>query len=281
MQLFAAAASHTGKIRKNNEDNLFFDGMILPRDHQGCDLMTKELSSGLPVLVGVFDGMGGHEDGEYASYLMAEETKKHIVQLSANPDCAKVLTQLCLDANDVVCDRSEDAMMGTTAAMACFFQSRYTVCNVGDSPVFLWRKGQLTQLSEEHTQRVTYERTTGKKAPTKKKFPLTQCIGIPREELLIEPFCAGGQIQPGDIFLLCSDGLTDMLSTESICEILGKKQSVEQKVSALVSGALEAGGRDNITVICVQAKPKGPVSAVFQKFLQPFHKSKERPGGTL
>ena len=280
MQLFASAASHTGKIRKNNEDNLFFDGMVLPQDHQGCDVTFKELSSGLPTLVGVFDGMGGHDNGELASYLMASEAKRFASQLPSGPDCEAALIQLCLDANDLICDQSEGSMMGTTAAMICFSQSGYTVCNVGDSPVFLWRKGKLVQLSEEHTQRITYERTTGKKAPPKKKFPLTQCIGIPREELLIEPFCAQGQLRPGDIFLLCSDGVTDMLSPETICAVLGRRQPVDQMVSCLISGALEAGGRDNITAICVQVSHNGPVSALIQRVRKHIQKLTESPGDT-
>ena len=108
----------------------------------------------------------------------------------------------------------------------------------------------MKTLSREHTHRAVYERINGKSEPGK-KFPLTQYLGIPEDEMLIEPHVYSGKLVPGDIFLLCSDGVTDMLSREEILKILLKADSPAEAVEALTEKAVEAGGKDNITAVCV------------------------------
>ena len=85
--------------------------------------------------------------------------------------------------------------------------------------------------------------------PPKKKTPLTQHLGINPEDFLIEPYIAKGELKAGDVYLLCSDGLTDMLSNLEIDEILSAGASPEEDVRRLVDAALEKGGKDNVTAI--------------------------------
>ncbi len=246
-----AAQSLTGRVRRNNEDNFCLDTEILPQDHGDSPLICRSVSGGRPCLAGVFDGMGGCSHGEYASFLAASRFRSGLAQLGKDP--AQRLTDLCMQANEDVCSAADGSPMGTTCALLCLQNRRYTMCSIGDSPIFLFREGRLRQLSVDHTQKATYEKTSGKKALPGQKFKLTQCIGIPREEMTIEPWVLSGKAQPGDCFLLCSDGLTDMLSQEQIRSVLAAQKEPERILPALMEKALDAGGRDNITIICAKA----------------------------
>jgi protein phosphatase len=150
-----------------------------------------------------------------------------------------------------MCD-ADGMLMGTTASMLYFQKRAYTLCNIGDSPVFRYRHGQLTQIHQEHTERATYESVTGKKAEPGKKFRLTQNIGIFPDEITIEPYCAVGDLKPGDIYLICSDGITDMVSSAQIIETLNAQPTAADIAQSLEEQALAAGGKDNATIICIR-----------------------------
>lgn len=253
MKYSVAAQSVTGRVRKNNEDNFFLDGEILEAVHQDSALFCKEFHDDVPHLIGVFDGMGGYSSGEIASYIAAAITKEYAGSELPRHSGDELLNCLCMEANDAVCIEADGSPMGTTCALLYFHQGMYTVCNVGDSPVFLFQKGILQQISVDHNQRTFYENITGKKAPAGQKFKLTQCIGIPRDELLIEPHIASGQVRGGDFFLICSDGLTDMVTLEDIEAILRRHNDPALATEELTTRAMEAGGRDNITIACAAA----------------------------
>lgn len=250
MRVLAAAVSDTGKVREKNEDNLLFGGDILAPGQQTLPAAQLELDTEAPCLLGVFDGMGGYAGGEKASAIAAEVARE--AELHSGEDLPQRLREICLEANDAVCEAAEGSHMGTTAAMLCFAGNRYVLCNVGDSPVFLLRHGKLRQVSVDHNLRSVYEAATGKKADPKQKFRLTQCIGIPREEMQITPYVAAGRIRPGDVFLICSDGVTDMLPLQSIREILSRNPEPREMTAQLLEAALAAGGVDNITAICLK-----------------------------
>lgn len=263
MRYFAAAVSVTGKVRKNNEDNFSLNDCYMDLGH-GDQAAESTLEPGRTHLVGVYDGMGGHSDGEMASYIAAGISADRFEEISRIPGNGRVqrlkLEELCFDANRAVCREAEKRMsnMGTTCVMLCLHGSAYAVCNVGDSPVFRFREGTLEQLSVDHNGRAQYERITGMPAPEKKKFPLTQCIGIPEDEMKIEPYSAEGCVQDGDIFLLCSDGITDMVPRQEICRILAEYPDARAMRDELIRQALEGGGRDNATAVVVQAQACEP-----------------------
>lgn len=254
MKYFIAAKSLIGRVRKKNEDNLCIDAESLPLSHGDTLLISKNLANYSTHLVGVFDGMGGYSDGEKASHLAASTACKYLRRLDSENDKARILTELCLEANDKVCDVADGSRMGTTCALLCLSGNNYTVCNVGDSPIFLFREKMMKQISVDHNQKDTYEKVTGRLAEPRQKFKLTQCIGIPKDEMLIEPFTDSGRVQDGDVFLLCSDGITDMLSIDMIRQIIYGSKTAEKIVEELTETAFLAGGRDNITVLCVKAE---------------------------
>lgn len=242
----AACGCNTGKIRKNNEDNFYFDGKCLERENDGLKhpvCVEETLRNGM--CIAVFDGMGGENFGEYASYAAARQMqlterslldffipeKKYLERLAQQLDEAVVKAQ-----QEMCTDR-----MGSTM-VSLYFAGQYVyVCNVGDSRAYRLRDGEFLQLSTDHI-----EKRPGRET---RKAPLTQHLGFGSDEIEIEPYIAKGKVKRGDMYLLCSDGLTDMLTNFEISDIMFKSEDAESCVQALVQSALEHGGRDNITVI--------------------------------
>ena len=260
----AACCCHTGKIRLNNEDNFLFDGKYLPAENKGAEgvisMLRRELSS--PVSFGVFDGMGGEQYGEQAAYVAAvafnkaiglstasthdTHRKRQIKKRYGNP--VELLKDACLTANSRICGLSSehnDVRIGTTVAAMVYFDTSAWLCNVGDSKIFHIAGDRLQQLSVDHTNQDFLQRH----GITDRRPALTQHLGIMPDEMLIEPYIAQIELNSSDIFIVCSDGLTDMLSTGEIAAVASNGTSVEERVSILIEQSLSRGGRDNITVI--------------------------------
>ena len=244
--LDAACLCNTGKVRKNNEDNFFFDGRCLEAENDGLKhpvTMTKTLWR--EVCVAVFDGMGGENFGEYASFAAADRMQYMTRKLKDYfiPE-RKFLNRMCLTINEAVVAKQQEYCtdrMGSTMVALYFSHGYVYVCNLGDSRAYRLRNGEFLQLSEDHVEK--------REGQQRKKAPLTQHLGIDPENFLIEPYIAKGELERGDQYLLCSDGLTDMLSNLEIDEIMCVSLSAEECAQKLVDAALEKGGRDNVTVI--------------------------------
>ncbi|MBQ6393582.1 MAG: serine/threonine-protein phosphatase, partial [Eubacterium sp.] len=145
--------------------------------------------------------------------------------------------------------------MGTTASILCFYRDYVVICNVGDTPIFRFRFGGLEPIFEEHSQKVFFEKLFGKEFLGNRKFPLTQCIGVPESVMQIRPYINTEEIIPGDRYLICSDGLTDMITEDRINEIMETELAQDQLLSILVKESLENGGKDNITAILIEVLP--------------------------
>ena len=242
----AACGCHMGKVRKNNEDNFYFGGKCLESDNEGLKnpaCLEESVRRGLSYAV--FDGMGGENFGEIAAYTAARKMQQ-IERTLADffiPE-RKYLTRLVMQLNDAVVQAKKEMhtdRMGTTM-VSLYFSGRYVyVCNIGDSRAYRLRNGEFMQISQDHV-----EQNPGR---IRKKAPLTQHLGIDPEDMIIEPYIAKGILRSGDIYLLCSDGLTDMLSNLEISCLLHDYPDVDECVSQLIQAALDKGGRDNITVI--------------------------------
>lgn len=243
--LDAACGCNTGKIRKNNEDNFFFDGRCLEADNSGLKhpvTMTKTLRREL--CVAIFDGMGGENFGEVASFAAADCMQYTTRKLKDYfiPE-RKFLNSLCMKINDAVVAKQQELCterMGSTMVALYFSHGYVYVCNLGDSRAYRLRDGEFLQLSVDHLE---------KREQTRKKAPLTQHLGISPENFLIEPYIAKGELKRGDQYLLCSDGLTDMLTNLEIDGIMSSTESAEDCVKKLIDAALEKGGKDNVTAI--------------------------------
>lgn len=244
--LDAACYCNTGKVRKNNEDNFLFDGRCLPETNEGLKhpvSMTHTLRK--EYCVAVFDGMGGENFGEAASFAAADGMQSITRRLKDYffPE-RRFLKDMCTKLNDLVLARANELCtnrMGSTM-VALYFSSGYVyTCNIGDSRAYRLRDGEFLQLSVDHVEK----RPEGER----KKAPLTQHLGIDPEDVQIEPYIAKGKISKGDTYLLCSDGLTDMLTNFEISDIMLSCEEPADCAQKLIQAALEHGGRDNITVI--------------------------------
>lgn len=244
--LEAACHSNIGKRRYNNEDNFFFDGTCMEEDNRGTHnplLMDQPLKQGL--CLAVFDGMGGENYGEKASFaaarqMMVYDQKSKDFYISEKTYLQKMVTQL----NAAVVSRAQELLtsrMGTTIAALYFTPRNVYCCNVGDSRVFRLRSDVFTQLSEDHIS----QRPMG----TGRKAPLTQHLGMDPQEVLVVPHISKGELLSGDYYLICSDGLTDMVDNAAIMDIILKNVDIYDATLELVNAAMEKGGKDNITVI--------------------------------
>lgn len=251
----AACGCNIGRRRTNNEDNFYFDNRQLPLENEGLETaIAIESVLKREQCYGVFDGMGGENYGEEASYVAAtvvKDTEKLLKNYIFSP--RKFLKKLILDMNDKVCARSEEmdsGRMGSTAVMLYFYGKYVYVCNVGDSRAFRLRQSEFLQISEDHTD----AKLLAEQGITKRKPSLTQHLGIWPEEMILEPYIAKGKIAGGDQYLLCSDGLTDMVSNAEICAIMKEAEDAQTCVEKLIAKALENGGRDNTTAIVIRVK---------------------------
>lgn len=251
--IHAACATHTGRIRSNNEDNFCFDRQYLPEEH-GCteQPLTLSFSAGEGRELAVFDGMGGENYGELASFAAAETMGHTTLHREDFPRLTDYAAEQAQKLNLAVVEQERimrTSHMGTTMAGIYFTPESAVVSNLGDSRVYRLREGMLWQLSEDHVSSQSMGR--GRKAP------LTQHLGIDPEELLLEPAVSECRLQAGDCFLLCSDGVTDMLEDGQIGELLRATGSCAETVQALIDAALKAGGRDNITAIVCRVETDG------------------------
>ncbi len=231
-------ASNIGRIRRTNQDNFLVPQGHMPWENSGTEgVLTGKISASENPVFAVFDGMGGEERGEMAAAIAAETLSR--ADLSGDP--IQGMLDFCFAANEEICRytrENEITSMGTTAAILRFSPEEACLCNIGDSKILALSGGAFVQLSCDHLGIAVCGR----------KPPLTQNLGIPTEELIIEPFVARGNYFPGDIFLLCSDGLTDMVSLERIGQILAEMPPEIAPVQ-LLQEALDNGGKDNVTLV--------------------------------
>lgn len=258
-----AAMSHKGLVREENQDNFYMDGVYVP---YGMMNSTTETAGG-PAAQGtlaVFDGMGGEAMGNFASHAAASVFASHRRDMSERRDGAEIseyAQRLMEKANDLICARSakEGARIGTTLAMLVFRQDGVHAVNVGDSPVFRLRGKGLVKLTVDDTftamlvARGDISPKQAEKDP--RRHSLTQHLGVfEREKRLLPHFNTGLAVKPGDRFLLCSDGLTDMVPEKTIASILADAAQPAQACRELVKAALSGGGRDNVTALTLFAE---------------------------
>ncbi len=214
----------------------------------------------------VADGMGGHAAGEIASKLAASTVNDWVSSHgSASESPEDVLYQAALEANARVFEaqRQDRALagMGSTLTTLLFRNSSFFIAHVGDSRAYRLRENLLEQMTRDHSLVWhLYENGVLKKsdlATHPQKNLITRSIGSHSEvEIDIEK----GEGRPGDIYLLCSDGLTDGVPDESIRESLSAKCTPQEMANRLVEAANLAGGSDNITAVVILLKPNATES---------------------
>lgn len=231
-----------GKKRKLNQDYVF----------------ASDTSVGnLPNMYIVADGMGGHNAGDYASKYTVETIVKE-VELSFEKNPIKILGRAIEKANEHIRRKAEEydafSGMGTTVVAATCLNEKYLeVANVGDSRLYVVNDRKIEQITRDHSLVEEMVRMGGIDREAARSHPdkniITRAIGA-RETVNADFFSV--ELVPGDIVLMCSDGLTNMLDDEEIHSILGGGSSVEEKAEELIKAANNNGGKDNIAVIIIE-----------------------------
>jgi protein phosphatase len=228
-------------IRSGNEDNFAVEA---DKDH------------GLFI---VADGMGGHAAGEVASEMAVQIVQRELtglIDLEMNGVDRRVLEAL-KTANRKIHERTltevDKQGMGTTVSVLIISGRRYLIGQVGDSRVYLLRDGALTQLTKDHSY-VQEQVDAGFLTPEQARYHpysnvITRCVGASPD---VEPDAYRGEVKPGDVFLVASDGLTGMVDDRRLQTLLISRATPDRKVHALISEANGRGGLDNITAIVVE-----------------------------
>lgn len=249
-----AAVCGPGRIREQNQDNFYLNG-IYREDPCATEIRCERGHYFDRGFFAVADGMGGEKFGELASCI-AVRSLDVLLKPHGNEDVSRYL----LERNEEICAliREKGVRSGTTFVSIDIQDSRVDVTNVGDSRAYLLREGRLRQISKDHTairQMVELGVVTPEQAATHPdRHKLTQHLGIFPEELVIEPYTVTGSLRDGDLFLLCSDGLYDMVEDSVLESALKETGTLDQKATHLFDLAMQAGGRDNITVLLILAR---------------------------
>jgi PPM family protein phosphatase len=226
------AGSDTGRQRRANEDSL------LARS---------------PLFV-IADGMGGAQAGEVASKLAVESFQAGLPDSPA-PELA--LAALAQAANARIHELShasaEHAGMGTTLTAIYVTEDDVAIAHVGDSRAYCLRDGQLLRLTDDHSlvdELMRQGRLTPEEAVEHpQRSVITRALG---PEAIVEVDTRSFRARPGDVYLLCSDGLTTMISEEELAAVLLAHPRLHDAGEALIAAANDAGGRDNITVVLIR-----------------------------
>ena len=244
------SATDTGRARSNNEDSVATDE-----------------SSGLVALA---DGMGGYNAGEVASQMATAFIRTELgrwlqeaAESATDADVRRAL-DICVDnANRVILNAANSnpqyAGMGTTLVVGVFRENRLVMGHVGDSRGYRFRGGRLMQITRDHSllqEQLDAGLITAEQAAfSSNKNLVTRAVGV-EDNVLLETHLH--ETMPGDLYLLCSDGLSDMLADEAIAHVLRGARNVADAGASLIEAANDAGGKDNIAVILVRVDGAAP-----------------------
>lgn len=237
------ASSNQGRVRKNNEDMVLVSTRMLRDD----SVKTKmRLGKNENCIFAVADGLGGYNAGEVASEMVIRNLASffHSLPKGMTPDEFRTIFDqwICDMHNLLITMGTEDAKltgMGTTLVALVIYEERIYWLNCGDSRMYRFRSNYLTQLTKDHS----LENITGLKSHA---HVVVNSIGA-GEEAYFDIFDCTEYLYDNDVFLLCSDGLTEMLPDEEIERLLVENADSEQ----LVKEACRAGGVDNVSVCLI------------------------------
>jgi serine/threonine protein phosphatase PrpC len=249
LNLEVAGRSDVGRVRPANEDSFGYDPQI-----------------GIFV---VCDGMGGHAAGEVASRIAVDTvlnyfrehkpTVEEDAYLEDAPLGARLLAEAVKKANDAILAYAEEhkntSGMGTTLVAARFTDNVFSIANVGDSRIYLFREGQLMQLTEDHSLVMEQVRrgmlTLDEAKRSSAQNIITRALGTDESTL---PDLGEFPAQNGDVLLLTTDGVLRHVSDSEIRNILQQLPSLEAACTTLIDAANEGGGDDNSTCVLIRVK---------------------------
>ncbi len=245
VKVHSACVCHQGNVREKNEDNYYYNYSYLPEKHGTVTHIPEwNFTTRRPHVMGVFDGMGGENAGELASYTAAIAFDERIQPVTMDKE---EIIRILNEVSGCVYRRGQEEkyrLIGATVTLFFMEGKRGCVVDLGDSPMFLLRDGVMSRISREHTDAEILKEHSIKRKPA-----LTQFLGINTSEMMLEPYIGELELLPGDVYLISSDGLTDMVDIGEIEKLLCLEGTPKQKTEALLCRALENGGKDNTTIM--------------------------------
>ncbi len=238
-----SAASRVGNVRSNNEDMILAYDRFIRSDAYETTLAPESLDR---FMVAVADGMGGHNAGEVASEMVLQNLKFYIKDLPkglSSGAMEEAMNAWLQSIHQTVNARGRSnktmSEMGTTLVGLLYYGNRYFWLNCGDSRLYRLRNGQLQQLTTDHS-------LVNADSEKRHSNVITNCIGAGCEDTFIDMIEFTADVLAGDTYVLCSDGLNDMVPDEIIRQMLVDGATANQ----LCEEAIDAGGFDNVSV-CV------------------------------
>ena len=233
----------TGRVREHNEDSI---GQVIPTSP------AQVHAHGW--LFALADGMGGHEHGEVASRIAIDTMLDGFRKIPKGVMHVSLLPRLVQDANAAVYEAGHaasghGARMGTTVVACALRFDSAVVSHVGDSRCYLFRSGKLAPLTHDHTMVDEQDRlglmTREEAAVAEGRHVLTRSLG---SDLFVAADTITVSLLPGDVLLLCSDGLHGYISDDDIREVLLRNADLQKAAATLIAASLDAGGHDNVSV---------------------------------
>ena len=242
-----SAASWTGRVRSQNEDMILVDNQFIRDDTYKTQIVLGREDR---MMIAVADGMGGHNRGDIAS----NDTLCNLHYFFYDiPSCLNIsefneaMAGWLESINNYIASkgRADEQYkgMGTTLVCLAYYNNEFYSLNCGDSRLYRFRDHQLAQLTTDHS-------LSNLEGDEKRSNIITNCIGGGSKSSFIDMVTMTNEIMPKDVYLLCTDGLTDMLSDKAIGELLEGKADA----NTLCSAAIEAGGIDNVSCCVITIK---------------------------
>lgn len=245
-----SARSHKGRVRGGNEDNLYVNGEIIPLQARNRPFAIDGVCEG-PCVFAVCDGMGGEDCGELAAYIAVDK-----ISCFQERFCTASGKQLGAVVHDYVREADESIRLtagpgkhaGTTLALTVVKNRKIHCFNMGDSGIYSMKSGHIQQITNDHTWVAEQMQSTKPLTDDVLRdnlHKITRCLGIgsPDDAESYPPLAGRHRL------LICSDGITDMVSSGELEEILSHNAPVSDIADALLSLALNKGGHDNTTLI--------------------------------
>lgn len=241
-RIILTAASRVGCVRCNNEDMALANGKFIRSDAYATEFVTENTDR---FVIALADGMGGHNAGEVASSDVLENLQFFVNDLPhglSSCEFSEMMMEWLRSVNQIIDSKGrtnpEMSEMGTTLVGVVNYNNKYYWMNCGDSRLYRLRDGQLSQLSVDHSLNTI-------KGEKRHSHILTNCIGGGCRNSYMDMFEFTEDLQLGDVYMLCSDGLSDMVQDPVIERLMAEGATANQ----LCEAAIAAGGFDNVTVI--------------------------------
>lgn len=250
----AAVVNDKGRVRGNNEDSFLLNGEYMARDKMNDGKVLTATSKDVYQLYSVCDGMGGIDAGEEASFMAVSELARYQGQPAGIYRADELKQVLRYISDKIYADScANNRNSGTTMVMVSVQGNSATIAHVGDSRIYRLRGKKLEQVTEDHSEvqrLVALGIITPEEARTHpRRNVISQYMGMPTDVRVSPTVQQGVELLKDDVYMLCSDGLSDMVEDRVIETILNANPNPKAAAQALVNEALKNGGKDNVTVM--------------------------------